>query len=318
MKNWIGNRKWQMLLFIMLNLAIGFSVSAETIKEFYQQGQEAYNQGEFQKAIDLFEKAVEIDSNFAPAYNALGLAHKEINTDLFELVWLFKTATEIDPNYAEAYDNLGKAYYGLGQFDKAEESCLKALSLSPNMMSSKLSLGWIYLLGKSNPPEAINYFKQVLGKNKIAYAYYGLGIAYFMNGDKINVLETITTLRAMGKEDLALHLETIMREGKYLGQEKGTPLVNTQPRTAPPAVEGNSTLVPGAASGDSTASKDQQSPSASLMRVRLRGKMVNMPSEESVNTSTSSGEKPLGTIENSSDSAERIKKLQSQTLPKVY
>lgn len=198
-------------LYVALNLFFNSCAHAQTSKDFYEQGQQAYHQGDYKKAIALYEKTIDLDPNFAPAYNALGLAHKEINADLSELAWLFKTATEIDPNDAQAYDNLGKAYYGLGEFDLAEQSCLKALSIAPNSLSVKLSLGWIYLLGKSSPQEAVAYFQEVLKNNKIPYAYFGLGTAYFMNGDRNNVLEMITTLRSMGKEDLALQLENMVR-----------------------------------------------------------------------------------------------------------
>lgn len=296
-------------LYVALHLFFYSCAQAQTIKDFYEQGQQAYDRGDYKTAIELYEKTIELNPNFAPAYNALGLAHREINTDLSEMAWLFKTATEIDPNYAQAYDNLGKAYYGLGYFDRAEQSCLKALSLNPDSVSSKLSLGWIYLLGKSSPKEAIAYFKEVLKSDKISYAYFGLGMAYYMNGDRANVLDIVTKLRSMEKEDLALQLENMVREGRYVGQQQGTPLVNTQPRNI------ESLLIPASRAVAPAASKEGK---ASMMRVRLKGKMFNAPSQESDAKATPPGPKPLGVIENSpsSSAVERIKKM--RTLPSPY
>ncbi len=312
MKIPIAQLKRAGFLLIVLQLFFYPCAQGETVKNFYEQGQQAYNQGDYKTAIELYEKAVDLDPNFAPAYNALGLAHREINTDLSEMAWLFKTATEIDPNYAQAYDNLGKAYYGLGDFDRAEQSCLKALAISPNLPSAELSLGWIYLLGKSQPQEAVTYFKEVLKNNKIPYAYFGLGMAYFMSGDRINVLEMITILRSMEREDLALQLENMVRQGNYAGQEKGTPLVNTQPRNIESTLISRSPAV-----GRPAASKDEK---ASMMRVRLKGKMFSVPSQESAAkppTPTTPSTKPLGVLEDSSSSTssiERIKNLRARTI----
>ena len=302
MKNLISQLKRFGILFIVLNLFFYSGAQAQTVKDFYEQGQQAYGQGDYKTAIDLYEKSVELNPNFAPAYNALGLAHKEINTDLSELVWLFKTATEIDPKYVEAYDNLGKAYYGLGDFDNAEQSCLKALAISPNLPSPKLSLGWIYLLGKSQPQEAISYFKDILKDNKIAYAYFGLGMAYYMSGDRTNVLDTITTLRSMEKEDLALQLENMVRGGHYVGQGKGTPLVNTQPK-------GTSTLVP----SSGALAPAPKTLGTSMMKVRLKGKMFSIPPEQPPADSSASPGKSSessSTVTGASTSSiERIKNL---------
>ena len=190
-------------------------VFAQTPSQLLKEGYKFYQQGNYSVAIKLYEKAIELNPNIAFSYLLLGMAHKDMGTDLSEVAWLFKTAVDIDPKYAEAWNNLGKAYYGMGEFDKAEKAALKALALKPDLIDAKLSLGWIYLLGKSQPADAIPYFNQVLGNIPIPRAYYGLGLAYFMNGNRAMVLEVITTLRSLDHDTMATQLENIVRSSNY-------------------------------------------------------------------------------------------------------
>jgi type IV pilus assembly protein PilF len=49
-----------------------------------------------------------------------------------EAIYRWERATQIDPNYAEAYNDLAIAYEHEGQLDKARKAYEKALELAPN------------------------------------------------------------------------------------------------------------------------------------------------------------------------------------------
>ncbi len=245
------------LAFWILNFG---QVFAESTQEYFKQGQQFYEQGNFQKAADAFEEAIKISPKSAEIYNALGLTYKSLNVSLPRVAWYFKAAVDIKPDYADAYDNLGKAYYGMGNFSLAEESCLKAVSLNPNLTSSKISLAWIYLMGKKQPTDAIYYFKQVLAKREIPFARYGLGLAYFMGGDSASSLEVITSLRMAGEERLATQLENIVRGFSYVPNNEGPPeLPAEELEVKPPSgvpgkasATGNIQIKPGSFTGGTT------------------------------------------------------------------
>ena len=216
-------------LFCLLFLAaflIPFA-GAGALKDTFEQASAAFSKGDYDAAISLFQQSIDLRPDFAPAYNYLGLAKKEKGGNLKELVPIFQKAIELDPHYADAHNNLGKVYYGLGQFDKAKEETLKALEINPALTNAKLSLAWIHLLGKSQPREAIVYFNQVVKEDaNIPYAYFGLGMAYFMNHQKPLVLEMITKLRLSQQEDLAKKLEDMIRDNTYVAiAPEGSPLV---------------------------------------------------------------------------------------------
>lgn len=255
---------------------------AETVKELYGQGMKLFEQGDYPKAIELFEKVIQADPNFAAGYNSLGLAYREANASPSELIWYFKAAVDIDPKFAEAYDNLGKAYYGMGNFDKAEEYCKKALEINPLWGSAEFSLGWIYLLGKPNPSEAIYYFQKVLEKKKIPYALFGLGIAYFMNNENAMTLDVITQLRELKEENLAEQLENMVRKSYYVpGQDNG-PLVEIKPPAdqSPPPLYNQPQPSFGAVGLPPSAGPASGSAGGSPAKVRLKGKLLNRPSSQ--------------------------------------
>ncbi len=253
-------------------VAVPVAVAQQEIRDIYQQAETAFNAGEYQKAINLFEKVLDLNPKFAPAYNAIGLCHKQMNTPLPEVIWYFKTALEYDPNFVDASSSLAKAYYGLGQFDNAEKVCLDGLKINPDHLDSKLSLGWIYLLGKGKPKDAIPYFKDVFDQAQLPNAALGLGMAYFMSDDRVGAMDMITALKELKQIDMATQLENMVRGNEFNKEEEGRQLVHPVERPPPRVAPGGTTIT--GASG--------------VMRVRLRGKLINMGNAE-IQGSASSG-----------------------------
>jgi len=56
---------------------------------------------------------------------------------------LFNQAVELDPNYAESYNNLGFTYYKKGKYKRAEQFFSKALEIDPNFDKAKSNLNTI-------------------------------------------------------------------------------------------------------------------------------------------------------------------------------
>lgn len=212
------------LIILFLSVSV-MTVGAQDYQAIFREAMIAAQQGDLETATKLYERTIKINPNFAPAYNYLGLAYQQMGLDPIEVAWYFKTAVDIDPQFEDAYINLGKSYYGLGHFDLAEKHTLKALELNPNSTQAKLSIGWIYLLGKSRPKDAIVYFKEIAEKWQNPSAYFGLGMAYFMSGESPQVLECITKLREMQQDDLATQLEGIVRSYDYQAAPQDQPLL---------------------------------------------------------------------------------------------
>lgn len=197
---------------------LSFAEDSLSLQEFFHHGKEAFEERRYQDAINYFEGAIDVNDRFAPAYHALGLVYQQTSSDPYYPLWYFETALEIDPNFVPAHDLLCRSYYQVQEYVQAEEFCLKALELNPNLVGSQLSLAWVYLVGRSDADHAIYYFEKVVEHIKAPPVYFGLGMAYAMNGDHGKVLDIITFLRSEGVEDFAAHLEAVIRSKTLLKQ----------------------------------------------------------------------------------------------------
>lgn len=218
-------------LFLFFSPSLIFASNVEVLKKTFEDGVMAYNLGDFQRAIPLFEKSIQMHP-LPQAYNYLGLAKRSVGVDLNEVAGLFKKAVELNDNYAEAHENLGKTYYSMGNFIDAEISIKKALELNPKAAGARLSLAWIELLGFSRGAEAIPHFEFAIQFADIPYTYFGLGMAYILDDQKFKALEMITLLREKGEENMALQLERMVMEGGtggFIKNEAPVFIPNPQP-----------------------------------------------------------------------------------------
>ncbi len=222
------------VFFLLVSIPCSYAVPM-TKEQLFQLATLAAGDKQFDRSVELFEKVIEVDPKFAPAYNGLGLLHQMFEEgDINEAIRYFRMATEFGSGYSEAWNNLGRAYYSIGQFMDAQEAFLKSLEIKPDQVDVELALGWNSLLGQSLADEAIKYFNKVVARLSAAplitvkdnaMIYYGLGLAYLMKGEKFKVLDAVTQLRKHHKEEQASKLETMVRENIRLTSKPGTPLV---------------------------------------------------------------------------------------------
>ncbi|HIE29078.1 TPA: tetratricopeptide repeat protein [Candidatus Poribacteria bacterium] len=85
---------------------------------------------QYDDAINSFRKAIELDSNYAEAYNNLAWLYVDRGKNLKEAQKLAQKAVELKPE-ASHLDTLAYAYYKDGQYQKAEKEITRALELEP-------------------------------------------------------------------------------------------------------------------------------------------------------------------------------------------
>ncbi len=241
-----------MIFFFCAKLAYAQSVD---LRALYERASQAYNNQQYAQAIDLYQQIIKVVPNFAPAYNGMAMANQAASGDENKTIEYLKTAISYDPKLAAAYDNLGRIYYGRQDIDHAQENFEKALGIDPHLTSAQLCLGWINLLAKSRPEEAIKYFQMALKTSQDAKIYYGLGQAYFASNQRPQAMDMITKLRQLGEDDLASRLEKSMREHSEVNSQADTGFSNQASQT------------PGF--GPLPATPDKPTG----MKVRLRGKL---------------------------------------------
>ena len=88
-------------------------------------------QGKLQEAIQVFNKTIHLNSDYAEAYYNLGNALRDLDR-LKEAIANYDQSIRLKPDFAEAYCNRGNALNELGNLNEAVESYQKAISINPN------------------------------------------------------------------------------------------------------------------------------------------------------------------------------------------
>ena len=151
-----------------------------------------------QFSIQLFQKAIELDTRYASAYAGLGEAYAHFY-QFFDrdTSWLDKAiesalkALMYDSTLSEAYAALALAYYNKKSLEEAYAAGQKAIELDPNNFAGHWILGRIFY-STDKYPEAIELYKKVIALNPDFYtAYNDLRMSYERIGDKEKLEETL-------------------------------------------------------------------------------------------------------------------------------
>jgi tetratricopeptide (TPR) repeat protein len=139
-------------------------------KEFIETQIRRWNE-EIRKNPKDFETMAAIGS----AYGKLSQHQKAIE--------YFQKAIDINPSYADAYLGMAAAYGFLGRLDDKIAACRKAISLKPDSAEAYANLG--SALGKAGKyKESIQALREAIRlKPDFADAHFALGLAYLASGD---------------------------------------------------------------------------------------------------------------------------------------
>jgi tetratricopeptide (TPR) repeat protein len=108
-------------------------------KEHVKRGQKLSISGNFDAAANAYKSAIEIDPNYALAYNNLGYIYRQKGkVDL--AIEYYQKALELNPDDDTSHTNLASAYDSKGHYDKAIASCYRALEIDPGSITVELAL----------------------------------------------------------------------------------------------------------------------------------------------------------------------------------
>ncbi|CAB1059125.1 Adenylate cyclase (EC [Olavius sp. associated proteobacterium Delta 1] len=139
---------------------------------------------EYAKAKVMFERAIELDSEFASAYVLLGYAHlmdyafgssRDPRT-LEQVSDLARKAMSLDDSSAKAHVLLADVYRAKGRFEQAISQAERALSLNPSDPSAYRSMGnALNSVGRSE--EAVKAIKKAMDLDPHHSVYYNTDLA---------------------------------------------------------------------------------------------------------------------------------------------
>ena len=149
---------------------------------------------DYLKARLYLEKAIELDKNFAIAYNSLGYACMG-DDNCVTAENAFKKYIELKPHLANPYDSYAEYLLNFGRVDQAIINYKKSISYSSEFSASLIGLGKCYAL-KREYEKAKKFFERItpntLNKKDYYEAQRGLAYLFLIEG---NIEKSIATLK---------------------------------------------------------------------------------------------------------------------------
>ncbi|KPJ68818.1 hypothetical protein AMJ44_05355 [candidate division WOR-1 bacterium DG_54_3] len=107
---------------------------------YNSSGFDYFMKGMYKAAIEEFQLAVQMDANFAPGLNNLGVALAK-GRKFSEAKVRLEDAVQLEPQSVVFRNNLGVIYLLLGQIDQAQIELEKAYTLDPELSAACINLG---------------------------------------------------------------------------------------------------------------------------------------------------------------------------------
>ena len=168
---------------------------------FYSQGLGVLSRDDYAKAVTFFEKAAEIDPNYAEAWYQAGFCYGMLGKPA-DALKATRQAAKLRPNWAETFVNIGASSYALGQFKDAVDAYRTAARIDESNAETQYALGLSF--GKLNraDEEILAYKRAVAIKPDHANAIEKLGAAYFKQkryGEAIQQFDLLKTYKPDAK-----------------------------------------------------------------------------------------------------------------------
>lgn len=158
------------------------SILFPSAEYFSQIAQEKYEQGNFAEAIARYTRAIEINPNYAPAYNGRGNVRYSVK-GYYQAIADYAKAIELAPNYAPAYNGRGHLRYSLEEYHSAIADYTKAIELNPEYVEAYNGRGNVQFSLKEYQKAIADYTKAIKLNPQYAQAYKGRGHARERIGD---------------------------------------------------------------------------------------------------------------------------------------
>ena len=155
--------------------------------------------GDYEKAISDYSKAIEIDDWNRLAYYKRGLMYNKLGK-FYKAVIDYSDALEVDPEYKFGYYSRGMAFRNMGEPQKAVKDYSRAIEIDPKYVAAYQFRGDAYKnWGKFQ--EAIKDYNQALTLSpKAEYAHLGLVIAS-AKISKLKLAAALSGLREFTEEN---------------------------------------------------------------------------------------------------------------------
>lgn len=138
--NAYARQDWEAFIVSMQQIAL---LEPQAADPYYYIGEAYRFQGKYSEAYQAYQRALEIDPRFAPAYLGEARVAPTLNPKT-DVEALLNRALEYDPNFGEAYLERARYYFSQGKFELASQDLQHAEALLPGSPLVALLRAQIY------------------------------------------------------------------------------------------------------------------------------------------------------------------------------
>jgi tetratricopeptide (TPR) repeat protein len=124
--------------------------SDTTACTYFKLGMQFDINGDYESAIEEYDKAISHNTNFAEAFDRRGISYTKL-IKYKRALKDFNKAIELKNSFTDAYSHRGIVYYCLGEFENAIADYDRALELNPNYAKAYYNRGIVKLILDDEP-----------------------------------------------------------------------------------------------------------------------------------------------------------------------
>ena len=146
--------------------------------DFYLRGRSymsTMSRQDYERAILMFRKAIELDEKYALAWAGLADAYSDLfryadatKDHIEKAMEASRRAVELDPDSAEAHASMGLALFIREDYEGADEELKKAIELNPRLWEAHYYSG-LASASRGNFEEAVRHYRNALEVNPADY-----------------------------------------------------------------------------------------------------------------------------------------------------
>ncbi|MFH0736960.1 MAG: AAA family ATPase [Candidatus Micrarchaeota archaeon] len=196
-------------------------------KTYYQAGNDFYEKGDYDRAIENYNMAILLNPVFSEAYFNRALSYYQLK-NFDKSVADYTKSMELDPQNPIIFNNRGDAFYRKQDFQSAIKDYDKAIQLNPNYLKAFYNRGLSYASVEEYEKAVEDFSKVVKIKPDFAEAYHLRGLAYEYAGTMSSAVADYEKTLQLNPEltEAKTHLDGAKakkdQEGKGGGAEGGT------------------------------------------------------------------------------------------------
>ena len=171
-----------------LNKAI--ELKPDFFEAYFNRASAYFQRDEYDRAIKDLDKAIELKPDYAETYFRRGLAYSR-KCDYDRAIKDYTKAIELKPDYAEAYSNRGADYFTKRDYDHAIKDYTKAIELKPDAAEHWYNRGITYSIKSDHDRGKIDLDEAIRLKPDFAIAYFNRSVIHSIKGDYDRVVEDL-------------------------------------------------------------------------------------------------------------------------------